>query len=101
MRNQEAKRSHEESYEIPAAKGRTPNPAPKAPARETTDVTLSRHTDPKGGNKEPGWQKVTNKRRNKKLQEKKTKPDAIVIATRDNTSYADILRRVKNVTKCD
>ena len=39
------------------------------------------------------------KRRNRKPKEKKSKPDAIVIATRDNTSYADILRRVKTDPK--
>ena len=71
---------------------RTPNPAPKAPVKETIDVTLSRKED----TKELGWQKVTKRRRkNKKSQGKKTKPDTIVIAKKDNTSYADILRRVK------
>ena len=32
------------------------------------------------------------KRKNKKPRERKIKSDAIMIATRDNTSYADILR---------
>ena len=100
LRNHETKRKHEEPSEIPAAKRRTPDPAPKAPAWGTTDVTLGRHKDPKGGNEEPGWQKVTKrKRRNRKPQKKKSKPDAIVIATRDNTSYADILRKVKTNPK--
>ena len=38
---------------------------------------------------------IKKKRKNKKPQERKIKPDAIMIATRDNTSYANILRRVK------
>ena len=43
--NQEAKRKHGETLEIPEAKGRTPNPAPRTPAKETTQVTLCRQED--------------------------------------------------------
>ena len=69
--------------------------------RETTGVTLSRCIleDTKKLSEKLGWQTVTKRRENKKPQEKQTKLDAIVIPTKDNTSYADILRRVKTDPK--
>ena len=39
------------------------------------------------------------KSKNKKLQERKITPDALMISTRGNTSYADILRKVKTDPK--
>ena len=89
LRNKAAKRKHEETCGIP-----------KAPVKETIYMTLSRKVDTKELGKEPGWQKVIKRRRkNKKPQEKKTKSDAIVITTKNNTSYADIVRRVETDPK--
>ena len=104
MRNQEEKRRQEETVEIPEAKRRTPSLVPRVLARKTTEATLSRQVNTQVSTGEPEWQMVSRKKKkdkqkNKKPQERKIKPDAIMIASRDNTSYADILRKVKTDPK--
>lgn len=95
MRNQDAKRRQDGSVETPSAKRKTPISSSgkigdKTKAASTDVVKEVERT------KDAEWQQVERKKkRKKKPQPKRVKPDAIVIATENKATYADILRKVK------
>ena len=107
------KRKHTPNSEIPDPKRRqkikaTTKPKMKniediqSPVSKTAPTNVVNRKENDDGGK--GWTKVTKKKATKKSQEPskvKSKPDAILIEKKGDTSYAEILRSVKNDPKME
>lgn len=94
------KRKNQEQIETPKTKkGRTEAKTKKTQKPVTKSIQQNDGNEDKQRGREDEWKKVTYKKDKKKKKPlRKPRPDAIVIETKGEVSYADILKSVKSDT---